>query len=263
MFVATGNGLGHAELFARVTRHLPDTAEVTTRTVEWGSWLVAVVPTGHGWAGTWHQRGRWLVAGWPSRDPWGHHEPMDHLDVTMDLERFGSAAMQMVAGPAVAVDLETNTWAPALNGLLAPGVELDDHRIRTTAAPRRELPVHAAPIPDSSPAFTFGGLVNEVDVRGPARGPRHPLPDATVDGLTSVLGRDWAHDVYETDRGLVLRPRNLSDALADPARLPAIRREVVPELVWRAARRGRPLAVPFLERPALDQIGFGRGQVNA
>jgi len=126
VFVATGTGLGNAELFARVARHLPDTAEVTTRTASWGSWLVASVAVDRGWAGSWHAHGDWLVAGWPSRDPWGHHEPLEHADVANDLHRFGPAAMQMVSGPAVAVNLADGSWASALNGSMSPGVEPDD-----------------------------------------------------------------------------------------------------------------------------------------
>ncbi len=262
MFVATGTGLGNAELFARVARHLPDTAEVTTRTASWGSWLVASVAVDRGWAGSWHAHGDWLVAGWPSRDPWGHHEPLEHADVADDLRRFGPCAMQMVSGPTVALNLTDGSWTSTLNGSMSPGVEPDDHRIRTTAAPRRDAPWGADPVPDTSPAFHYPGLVAEVDQRGPARGARHPLPDATAPDATDVVGHDWAKDVFETDRGLVLRPANLAAALADERVLDRVRHEVVPELVWRAARRGQALAVPFLERPALDQIGFGRGVMS-
>lgn len=256
MFVATGKGLGTAELLARVARSLPDSAAVTTRATSSGSWLAATVDGRH--PGSWRQRGRWLVAGWPSRDPWGHLTPCDFDEIFDELDRFGGRAAHALSGPCAIVDIETLEWCPSLSGTMAGGELPDDFRVTTTAAPSRQLELESAPIDDTSPAFTYAGLVKEVDSRGPAAGERHPLRDATDPTTPMVDGRDWAEDVFATDGGLVLRPRGLARALEHPATFEHVRSVVVPELVWRGARRGLPLSVPFLERAALDQVGFGR-----
>ncbi len=255
VFVATGHSLGPAQLLSRVAHHLDEEHNTTVRPASWGSWLVASAGT----TPRWRQRGQWLVAGWPSADPWGGPRRLDFDTVIDDLERFGTPAMTMVSGPAIGLNIESGRWAGPLNGLMAPGPDPSDHRIMSTAAPRRHLPSASDPISDHSPGFSLTKLEREIARRRPAPGVAVRLVEPTST-TTVVGGRDWANDVFEIGPArdtLVSAPSNLAEVFADPLLTEHARAVVAPELTWRAARRGWALYSPHFERPALDQIGFG------
>jgi len=256
VWVATGHGITPTQLLSRVVHEVPDTYQLTVRSTKWGAWAVGSPPGSQ----LWQVRGRWLVAGWPDRHPWGHGEPIGFDKVIDDLDRYGPIAATMIAGPSVALDTSVGLWAAPLNGLMAPGPIPDDHRILTTAAPYRNPNTTSQPIPDSSPAFTSAGLAREVEKRRQTLGPRFPLLDPTAPARATVDGGDWSQDVFESTDGpskLISAPQNLASMYASAERFEHCVRVVGPDLTWRAARMGRALASPHFERPAIDQVGFG------
>ncbi len=256
VWVATGHGVAPAQLLSRVVHQVPDTFQLTVRSTNWGAWAVGSPPGSQ----LWRVRGRWLVAGWPNRHPWGLGGPLSFDEVIDDLDRYGQIAATMIAGPSVALDTHVGLWATPLNGLMAPGAMPDDHRILTTAAPYRNPGTTSQPIPDSSPAFTSAGLAREIEKRRQTLGPRFALLDPTAPMRATVGGVDWSVDVFESaddPTKLISAPRNLGAMYANADRFEHCVRVVGPELTWRAARIGRALASPHFERPAIDQVGFG------
>ena len=257
-WAATGVGMAPGELLASVVADIPDGYEVTARSQDWGSWLVAEMPNSD--RTTWARRGRWLAIGEPNATPWPDPYDLAPLSAVIDrAERFGGYAATLFSGPLALIDLIDGSWHCALNGLLAEGPHLGDFRVSTLSARRRNPAAVADPIADPVPGFSYARLVAEVDSHLPALERRVGLGDPTAPGHTDLGGRDWALDIYPWGpRALISRPSNLAEVLADPALLDEARRRVVPELVWRAERRGKTLVAPYLERVVLDQIGFGR-----
>lgn len=256
-WAATGIRMTPAELLAAVIADIPDGYEVTTRSQDWGSWLVAERNTDE--RATWLRRGRWLAIGEPSASPWANpYEPAPLSAVIDRAERFGGGAATLFSGPLTLIDLLTGTWHCALNGLLAEGPHLGDLRVSTLSARRRNPAAAADPIADPVPGFSYARLVAEVDSHLPALEQRIGLGDPTAPGHTDLGGRDWALDIYPWGpHALISRPANLARVLADPALLDEARHRVVPELAWRAERCGKTLVASYLERVVLDQIGFG------
>lgn len=255
-WLATGEGLDPASLLARVAVDIPDHSNVQSGSEAWGSWIVAEAASRR--EPSWHRRKRWLLAGRPTKSPWGCGlQRVDFGAVVEALERFGPAATTMYAGPLVVIDLSSGFWYSSLNGILSPGVLACDPRIQSLSAPLRRPPAEGRPIGDLSPAFSYRGLVRELQSFVGEVGDRFALDDPTKPAL-ELGGTDCSNEVFETRHGALLAwPKNLEQILTQPRLLGRARDEVVPELAWRADRLGRDLLAPFLERVVLDQVGFG------
>ena len=67
--------------------------------MEWGA--VVVAGASMAWVGD------WLVAGTPTRDPWGvpGDAAVEAVAVATAFDRYGPAAVQLAGGPFLAVDL--------------------------------------------------------------------------------------------------------------------------------------------------------------
>ena len=253
-----GHGLAPAALLARVAHLVPPTRgpgtdDVRVRGHEWGSHLIA--------GDRWYERGGLLVYGSPSRDPWGAPGNADtRSNVLEEVARWGLVAITMAAGPVVAVDLRTGEWQAALNCMAALGRHEDDHQLESTTAGTRHIPGPCRIIADTSPGFRYARLAEEIDQHLPDTRPGPQLRDPTDVRSTRIGSVDWSVTTSRHgDRALVLRPSNLVDVLSDPELFELARSQVVPCLTWRAWRLGFDLHAPFLERPVLDQLGYGLG----
>lgn len=249
-FVAVGQGFTTAQLLADVVHHLrPEWPHQTTRH-DFGAVLVA---------GPHHRSpGGWLVAGHPVCDPWGMPTAALPLETVGDeLDGYGAAAITMVAGPALAIDLKNGEAHRTLGGLIGFGPHADDLRVSSTVG-RSTPPVHTPVVPDSSPAFTYERLAAEVGQHVGQLGEpldlmahtSHPWP-TTGDTLSALA-------VHSLDRtAAVLHPSGAAEILANPTAYAAMRDGMLPELHYRCAQIGRTLYAPMFERPVLDQLGFG------
>lgn len=209
--------------------------------------------------------GDWLVAGAPTADPWGlpfRARPL--ADVAALFARYGPAAVQIPAGPFVAVNLADGTAVRALNGIVplyvpargphwvastsaslvaavtgAPAISL---RPGESARPGRDRRCWSLDLPaEQTPAmrFTWAAAVVAEALRehGVSVGHANHVGD-------SVYGAAGAYSVFVP--GLP-RQRAL-------ARYGHLRDDVLPRLWWRERQAGRWLCAPLFERPVLDMM---------
>lgn len=260
------------ELLTKVTPDLPSVRTCTTSTTSWGTVLVVNAP--------YAKVGQWMVVGVPQACPWG----VPGIDLPADavaaeLDQFGPAAIQMVSGPLVAVDLSNGAVLRPLNGIIPVATSAGSQWAASssrevvaaiTGAASQTVGPGCLATPDGTVAsacgtmveesiagVTWSGIDAEIQKRLAPLGPLAPAhlargpgivedPQSTSVRLSGVEGR------------AVFVPR-LSDASGDGdemGRYLRLRDEVLPRLWWRAWLVGLWLCAPAFERPALDLVSM-------
>lgn len=216
---------------------------------------------------------RWLVAGMPLADAWGlPDEALHPAVVAAELDQYGPACIQQVAGPVLAVDLSSGGVLRAMNGIVPVFVGQGVPWLASTsAAVVASISADVTPVPCGayhSPA-RVSAMSWDALIRNPTKGLTWPALDAEVRASVSRLGhlkRVWLPGVgglLDDDLDalwlalpphVVFLPRLTSgrSAADDASRYVRLRTETAPMLWWRARLAGLWLCAPAFERPAHD-----------
>lgn len=269
--VAVAEGLTSGEVLAAVARAVggrdwPAEAFETG----WGAVAVAGAPTA--------RAGDWLVAGAPVLDPWGvpAAAPAGGSDVgpvAAAFDRYGPAAVQLAAGPFLAIDLAYGRVVRAINGIVPVHVSTLGRWVASTSA--QVVGALGGGDPDGYEIAAPGSSVShagDVATWGPI--PPDPgvatLPWAWVDrsvgervsGLGALAPFPGEPDLWCTAHGpaaLYLPRLQPSPRGPDPlARYGDLRREALPRLWWKVRQAGRWLYAPAFERPVVDAVALLR-----
>jgi hypothetical protein len=266
--VAVAEGVTSAEVLAAVARAVGG-REWPAEAFEtgWGAVAVAGAPTA--------RVGDWLVAGAPVLDPWGVPAPAGGNDVgpvAAAFDRYGPAAVQLAAGPFLAVDLAYGRVVVAINGIVPVHVSTLGRWVASTSAQvvdalgkgGPEGYETAAPGTSVSPAgegATWGPITPDPGVA--------TVPWAWVDrsvgervaGLGVLAPFPGEPDLWcaAHDQAIYLPRLKSSPRGPDPlARYADLRREALPRLWWKARQTGRWLYAPAFERPVVDAVALLR-----
>lgn len=239
-FVATGRGMKPAELMARTGHLFPERWSVDVEPTTYGALLVAGADR--------LSDDEWLVLGRPSLDPWGDPTTPQPLSAALgELAAMGPRAVDMWAGPALAVHRSTGDGFRTLNGLIGFGPQPEDPRVWSVAGVS-DPPATSEPVVDMSPGFRLDRLLQEVDSRTPPLGGRLDIDAPWFDG--EIRG------CAEPGVAIAL-PRNRASVLSDGYLLRHFRDVTIPLLQSHCLAIGHWLYAPLLERPCIDQVGFG------
>jgi hypothetical protein len=260
------------ELLTKVTPHLPSVRTCTTSITSWGAVLVVNA--------LFSKVGRWLVVGLPQACPWG----VPGIDlpgsaVASELDQHGPAAIQMVSGPVVAVDLSTGAVLRALNGIIPVATTAGgrwaasssrDVVTAITGTASRTIGPGCLATPDGATASVCGSVVEE------------SIAGVTWSGVDAEIQRRLEPLGPLAPVGLARGPGVIEDAESESVRLSGVdgravfvpklahgsgngeeirrylrlRDEVLPRLWWRAWLVGLWLCAPSFERPALDLVSM-------
>lgn len=266
------------ELLTKVAPHLPSVRTCTTSTTSWGTVLVVNAP--------FSKVGRWLVVGVPQACPWG----VPGIDlpgdmVASELDRYGPAAIQMVTGPMVAVDLSNGALLRPLNGIIPVATSVGSQWAASTsrdvvtaitgttgyilgpaclATPDGAVEsICGTMIKESIAGVTWSGVDAEIQRRLAPLGPLAAVGLAR--GLGVVEDRESTSVRLSGVEGRAVFVPTLSQGSGDGdgmRRYLRLRDEVLPRLWWRAWLVGLWLCAPAFERPAVDLLSMAGGDVT-
>ncbi len=278
--VALAHCVRPEQLLSHIARHAAPGATVISRATDWGAFAVVDSPS---WT-----VGRWLVAGMPQAHPWG--VPIADLPgniVASELERFGPGAIQMTAGPLVAIDMSLGAVLRAVNGIMPLTVSVTGPFVASTSAhvvaslsggAGRSVSPGFIAFPDGTEMAACGMVVRELLARvswagieaevarqlaslGPLRPANLPLGPRLKhrhDEFRSVrIGKVGNRPIFIPRFSTRAEP---ADALSRYLRL---REWYLPSLWWRARLVGSWLCAPAFERPSLDLVKCVEGSPTA
>lgn len=263
MIVAVAHHTSAEDLSAAVLPHALEVTSVEARSTPWGAVVVVNGPFASG--------GAWLVAGMPLADPWGlPGTPLSPAVVASELDRYGPAAIQQVAGPVVAIDMLSGGVLRAMNGIVPVFTGRGGPWVASTCAAvvaATGTDVKLVPCASYQPPGGLAAVSWEGSIENPARGLTWATLDSEVRAAASRLGRlstaclppvDGVDDADVDAVTLAERPYavflpHLTDrreARGGAARYQLLRNEIGPKLWWQARLIGIWLCAPALERPA-------------
>lgn len=234
--------------------HVPSHWELMAETTGGGALATAGVGFGNS--------SSWLVCGAPVDHPWGAPgAPRRPLDaVAAHFDRYGPAAVQLVAGPVVALDLSAGTVVRAINGIVPAFYSASGPWVVATSAAAVSavsgegalaLPPGSAVGPDRVVTSWAANMPDGHETRAP-----------------------WKWIETESDAAATAHPAPADAAVFLPRLAPFARdkrswqryaslRNELPRRWWEARLKGRWLYAPAFERPALDVILMLREQAAA
>lgn len=256
-------GFGQAALEAAVAGSFPNDETDLSEATRAGSLVVRGAPIG--------RAGDWIVAGRPVSDPWG--VPDDDLScesLAWDFNRYGPAAVQLGAGPFVAVNSVDGRVVRSMSGLVplyvsqgppwlvATSVEL----VAALGGTDIRMVVEGSSISPTGTTASFGAI--------PADPGRCQIPwgwfQSRITDRVDLLGEfqrsSFADDVWfaRSASGDAVYLPDLSKMTrhGDALRAYGEMRSALPDLWWQARLGGRWLFAPGFERPVLDTLAMLR-----